>query len=156
MALPGGYMGNFVQFLFHSKVFRFLKLQTLTANRNIEELFLHDGSHVSLYTLIEVPPHHWTITESLKHVSRASCWCRGGSRIFAQSKKEFLRIAFLESNFLEYPIPPPPPLCSSSVTKKRTHFSACISQTRALVFLQKLHRCVGHMAWAPEGRKRQS
>ena len=42
------------------------------------------------------------------------------------------------SNFLEYPIPLSSVLClSSSVTKKRTHFSASISQTRALVFLQK-------------------
>ena len=40
------------------------------------------------------------------------------------------------SNFLEYPIPLSV-LCLSSVTKKRTHFSASISQTRALVFLQK-------------------
>merc|ERR1712074_132800 len=41
------------------------------------------------------------------------------------------------SNFLEYPIPPRLSVCPLSVTKKRTHFSASIYQTRALVFLQK-------------------
>ena len=38
-------------------IFRFCVLQMLIENGNIEELFLHEGSHVSVDSLLEVNHH---------------------------------------------------------------------------------------------------
>ena len=48
--------GFFVVAIFRKNqtIFRFCVLQMLIDNGNIEELFLHEGSHVSVDSLIEV------------------------------------------------------------------------------------------------------